>query len=139
MTARRVTLGEVFCQNCHEGDAGGLRVWEFSYAPHQVIPHHEHASPYVCFLIGGDIIERDRRDEIAYARDRLAYLPAGCAHNGRIGPEGARAIGFELGADFFSDDLQASDMPDLPTIIRDRRLFRMLHYMTFSTRTGVAA
>ena len=127
MSAQQVALGDVFCKGLHEIQAGGVRVFEFSYAPDQIIPRHEHVSPYVCFLIGGDFFEENEREDIVYSRARLAYLPQGCAHSGRIGPAGARVIGFELGDAFFSDDVSGRDLPDRTEIISDRRVFSILH------------
>ena len=136
MSAQQVALGDVFCTGLHEIQAGGVRVFEFSYAPDQIIPRHEHVAPYVCFLIGGDFFEENDRDSITYSRTRLAYLPQGCAHSGRIGPEGARVIGFELSDAFFSDDISGRDLPDRPEIIANRRIFRMLHAAASGADTG---
>ncbi len=127
MSAQQVALGDVFCKSFHEIQAGGVRVFEFSYAPDQIIPRHEHVAPYVCFLVGGDFYEENSRNNITYSRARLTYLPKGCAHSGRFGPAGARVIGFELGDAFCGDGVSSHDLPERPEIIADRRIFRMLH------------
>lgn len=138
MSAQQVALGDVFCKGLHEIQTGGVRVFEFSYAPNQIIPCHEHIAPYVCFLVGGDFYEENGKDAITYSRTPLAYLPRGCTHAGRFGPDGARVIGFELGDAFFSNDVSDRDLPDRPEIIADRHIFRMLHAVA-SGATGDAA
>lgn len=139
MSAQQVELGDVFCKGLHEIQTGGVRVFEFSYAPNQVIPRHEHVAPYVCFLVGGDFYEENRQGNITYSRARLAYLPKGCTHSGRFGPTGARVIGFELSDIFFGGDVSYRDLPDQVAVIADRRIFRMLHAVASGAKDDTAA
>ena len=136
MSAQQVELGDVFCKGFHEIQSGGVRVFEFSYAPDQIIPRHEHIAPYICFLIGGDFFEENSREDFVYSRARMVYLPKGCAHSGRIGPAGARVIGFELGDAFFGGGVSDHDLPERAAIIADRRIFRMLYAVVSDANGG---
>ncbi len=131
-----VTLGNVFCAGFHEGEAAGLRVWDFTYEPNQIIPAHEHQQAYVCFLVNGDCIETDRQGDITYSDTRLVYVPKGHAHAGRVGPHGAHVIGFELADSFFDDGAKIKSLQNGTIALSNRRLFRMLHAISMAARGG---
>ncbi len=136
MSSPLVKLGNVFCAGFHEGESAGLRIWDFSYEPGQVIPAHEHQHAYVCFLFNGDCIETDRHGDITYSNTRLVYVPRGHAHSGRVGPDGAHVIGFELTDAFFAGGAHLKDFRPGAISIANRRLFRMLHAISMTARGG---
>jgi AraC family transcriptional regulator len=136
MSAALVSLGNHYCDGFNANETGGLHVWEFSYAANKIIPNHEHQKPYICFLLEGDAIETNARDDISYSRERLVYLPKGATHTGKIGPQGTKIFSFELDDDFFDDDVRTHYFPEHPTTIADRSLFAMLHVVMMMARNS---
>ncbi len=136
MGARQVKLGNVYCAGFHQGEAAGLKIWDFTYTPNQFIPMHEHQQAYVCFLVNGDCIETDRFGDVTYSDTRLVYVPKGHAHFGKVGPNGAHVIGFELPEDFFDGDIQLKNFSNGGVSLSNRRLFRMLHAISLTARGG---
>ena len=134
---RAVRLGEVYGTVIASAPCRDTRVWEFDYAPGQKIPVHEHAAPYVCYLAAGELVELNDRETTVYSQSRLVYHPRGMRHQGGIGAQGARALGFELSLRQLSrDGIHPSSLPSRPLAITDPSLLLLMDRVALALRCG---
>ena len=122
-----VSLGPVYGKVLSRGENLGLRAWEFRYAPGQIIPRHEHAHPYLCFLLHGDVHETNGSLDLTYSRERLVFLPEGATHDGKAGPEGAYFIGVEFRTSAMDSRFDEFTLPNSLVRVQERSLRLRLH------------
>ncbi len=138
MNVREVALGKTYGDALLSKNIDGLRIWELEYGANEIIPPHKHQTPYLCFLLNGDYIESDSREEIVYSHDRVIYLPQGRTHDAHIGPEGAHVFVVEIHNGYFSSDLCVEKLPERVVKLQDRRIHNNLHYTMMIARSDAA-
>lgn len=80
-------------------DSAGATAFDIRYAPHTVLPVHAHEAPLFLLTLAGAFDETTGSLPRTCIAQRLQFRPAGLPHAQRFGPEGARCLAVELGAE----------------------------------------
>ncbi len=76
--------------------AGPFRITESAYAPNNVLPLHQHDSPYISFLLSGEYMESNGARELSCGAGMVLWHPAFDAHADRFGVAGGHMLNLEM-------------------------------------------
>jgi AraC family transcriptional regulator len=80
-----------------------LTLAETTYTPGFQVPPHEHATPFVCMVVRGSLVEEFESERYELAAGSVFYHPGVGVHSERFGARGGRCFVTQMSAQWTAD------------------------------------
>lgn len=92
----RLSHGEFFGFRTATSSVAGLNISMNNYLPHDKIPMHVHAHPYLCLVVGGGFREQSGRQSADCETGSAIWHPQGEAHQDQFYTQGGTCVDIEV-------------------------------------------
>lgn len=96
----------------HERVWDGGHAFEARYAPHTLLPDHDHATHFFTYVLRGSYIERSSRSSCDCSCGAVIFHTAGESHSNQVGPAGTASLNVQIAPELWDDICGEDDIPE---------------------------